>query len=272
MKARQSIPAQIYHAARAANIPTTDETNDILLSLGESLAAASSSIPVIKISNLEILANIGVSYNPLQLNILKDIQETASVNVPACLTTLESHLATVATGPFLLGTSLSSLDCILFCASAPILTLVQTIRPYPKVGQWFNDMASSAWCSEIVGAKRALGTARIGGQIDLRPNPIDSYAAAMKSITINQGMKKKETQRQKEKKKKKKKDQQKDGGKKGKKSGKKSGGGGGGGESKTSSNPMDASEHTDSLPFLLGPRVEVEEGKEKRMATLCATM
>ena len=203
MKARQSIPAQIYHAARAANIPTTDETNDILLSLGESLAAASSSIPVIKISNLEILANIGVSYNPLQLNILKDIQETASVNVPACLTTLESHLATVATGPFLLGTSLSSLDCILFCASAPILTLVQTIRPYPKVGQWFNDMASSAWCSEIVGAKRALGTARIGGQIDLRPNPIDSYAAAMKSITINQGMKKKETQRQKEKKKKK---------------------------------------------------------------------
>ena len=192
MQARQSIPAQIFHAARAANIPTTEETNEILLTLGESLAAASSSIPFIKISNLEILANIGVSYNPLQLNILKNIQETANVNVPACLTTLEEHLTTITTGgPYLLGTSLSSIDCILFCASAPILTLVQTIRPYPKVGQWFNNMTSSAWCSDIVGAKRALGTVRIGGQIDLRPNPIDSYAAAMKSIQINHGYKKK---------------------------------------------------------------------------------
>ena len=102
MQARQSIPAQIFHAARAANIPTTEETNEILLTLGESLAAASSSIPFIKISNLEILANIGVSYNPLQLNILKNIQETANVNVPACLTTLEEHLTTMTTGgPYL---------------------------------------------------------------------------------------------------------------------------------------------------------------------------
>jgi Ala-tRNA(Pro) deacylase len=253
MQARQSKPAQIFHGARQAGVKTNDTLDETLLKLGQSLAAASACVPLAKTANLQILANIGVQYSSLQRDVAKHIQELSAVDVASCLVRLEQHLSSNAS-PYLTGDALSPTDCTLLTASASVLTLLYSIRPYPAVAQWFAGITSQPWCIAVLGEQRALGTTRIGGQIDLRPDPINAYSHAMRSIRANKGSKKKETQRQKEKKQKKKDhhhQQQHT-------------------ESKTA-NPMDPSDTT-VLPFLLGPRVEVAAGKAKRMKTLAETL
>ena len=259
MQARQSKPAQIYHGARASGMATSDTMDDAVLKIGESLAAASACVPSSKIANLQILANIGVQYSALQKEIAKHVQEVSGVNVTDCLQRLEQHFVSVKEGSYVTGPLLSPTDCSLVCAASASLTLLFTIRPYPRIAAWFTCITREQWCMDILGPQRALGTQRIGGQIDLRPNPVDSYAHAMRSILCNAGQKKKETQRQKEK--------------KSKQAGKQQSAGES--KSQSKSNPMDASENAAddaSLPFLLGPRVEVDAGKEQRMATLFDTL
>ena len=260
MQARQSKPSQIFHAARAAGVLTNDTLDQSILKLGESLASISASIPKQSIPLLSTLSNNGVQYGDLQNRTKKDLQEATNINVTNLLIALEETLST-SNGPYFFGTELTPTDCTLICATTPILSLLYTIRPYPNIARWFALITGSKWCSDILGIQRALGTTRIGGQIDLRPNPIDTYAAAMNSIHINKGQKKKTTQRQKEKNAKKNKQDNKTKSKKNNNNQ----------ETKTSSNPMDASEDS-SLPFLLGPRVEVIDGKEKRMKTIHDTL
>jgi Ala-tRNA(Pro) deacylase len=255
MQAKQTKPSQIYHAARAAGVVTTGVMDDTILKVGATFAAFSASIPTSSLPMLKTLANIGIQYSELQQKVKKDLQESTGSDIPSCLFKLEQSLEGKV---YLTGNALSPTDCTLVCAVAPLLSYLYTTQPYPNISRWFNLITGAKWCSDVIGKQRALGTKRIGGQIDLRPNPKEAFAAAMNSIRVNKGEKKKVTQRQLEKEAKKNKKNKKNKG-----------------ETKTSaasSNPMDASESLPSLPFLLGPRVEVSDGKEKRMSTLFSTL
>lgn len=201
----QSTASRIFGRFREANTPMYAANNFYTAkwnAVAEGFGAAAKLIPVEKVANLTILANIGCQYAELQKSVASDIETKSSVNVHALLTEMETALSTGGgSGPYLLGDGslVSTCDLTLVCAVSPLLSLLYTVRPYPSVGHWFAACCSIGSVVSELGAQRALGTKRIGCQIDRRPDPIESFAAASQSIRLNKGQKKKVTQRQLEK-------------------------------------------------------------------------
>jgi hypothetical protein len=225
MMATQNSASKILGRLRAASTPLYEVTEEDKLwyAAAEQLEGASKLIPSEKVANLTILANIGVQYAELQKSVSQQIETTSGVDVHAHLSKIEAALSSGGgRGPFLLGdgSTISTVDLALVCALRQLISLLYTIRSYPSIGNWFAACCTLDAVTLEIGSQRALGTKRIGHQIDLRPNSKDAYAAAMNSIFLNKGQKKKVTQRQKEK--------------ANKKSKKNNAGGAGAGESKAS--------------------------------------
>ena len=191
--------------------PTSDETTK-WYAMATALESVAKLIPVEKEANLTILANIGCQYAELQKSVAATIEQTSQVNVHALLTELETALSSGGgRGPYMLGDGslISTVDLTLICALRKLVSMLYTVRTYPNVGQWFSACCSMEAFVLEIGQQRALGTKRIGCQIDRRPDPVESFAAATQSIRLNKGQKKKVTQRQLEKADKKKSNQQK---------------------------------------------------------------
>ena len=190
--------------------PTSDETTK-WYAMATALESAAKLIPVEKEANLTILANIGCQYAELQKSVAATVEQASQVNVHALLTELETALSTGGgRGPYMLGDGslISTVDLTLICALRKLLSMLYTVRTYPNVGQWFSACCSMEAFVLEIGEQRAMGTKRIGCQIDRRPDPVESFVAATQSIRLNKGQKKKVTQRQLEKADKKKSTQQ----------------------------------------------------------------
>ena len=200
----QSKASIILGHLRTSNIAIAEAspTDAKWYTMAEQVQTLSNAIPTSKIANLTILANIGCQYVSLQKNVAQQIETSTKVDIQSMLTEIEATLTSGGgNGPYLLGDGsvISTVDLALICALAQPISLLYTIRPYPRLGKWFAACCSLDAVVTVLGDQRALGTKRIGHQIDRRPNPIEAFAAATQSITINKGQKKKETQRQKEK-------------------------------------------------------------------------
>ena len=200
----QSDASRIFGRLRSSNVAMYEpkEEDQKWYDVAQSLESASKLIPSEKEANLGILANIGCQYAELQKSVARDIEQGSGVDVRALLGQMEEALSNGGgCGPYLLGDGslVSTVDLTLVCAVRKLIALLYTIRSYPSVGNWFAACCSIEAVTLEVGAQRALGTKRIGCQIDLRPNPVETFAAATQSITINKGQKKKVTQRQLEK-------------------------------------------------------------------------
>ena len=215
----QSFASRILGHLRQANVQICEasDADQKWYDLATKFEAAAKLIPVDKEANLTILANIGVQYGELQKSVAQEIETGSGVDVHACLMEMEASLSSGGgSGPYLIGngSSISTCDLALVCALRKLLSLLYTIRPYPSVGNWFSACCSLDGVVAELGDQRAVGTKRIGGQIDRRPEPKEAFAAATQSITLNKGQKKKVTQRQKEKAAKKESKQQQGGSKK----------------------------------------------------------
>ena len=108
-----------------------------------------------------------------------------------------------------------------------------------------------------------MGSRRVGGQIDLRPNPVEAFKAATKSIALNEGQKKKKSQRQKEKDNKNKK-------KAGK--GKSGDGGATSGQPGSAAAAAAAGGEGIDLPFKLGARADQSMDRDQRVAMVEAQL
>ena len=114
--------------------------------------------------------------------------EASGVDVPACMARIEAALkAGGGAGPFLMGDGslCGAEDLALACALRDLVGLVYTIKEFPALSNWFASIMSLDVCVQELGASRALGTRRIGCQIDLRPDPTEAFKAATKSIALN---------------------------------------------------------------------------------------
>lgn len=220
----QSAGSRVYARARGdPAVALREESPDAAwMELADNFNRASAAIPAAARQNLQILCNIGCQYSPLQMSTAKTIEEVSGVDVPAEMARIEAALKSGGgAGPYLMGdgSKVGAEDIALACALRELIGLVYTVKGFPALHNWYTSTTSlDAYVLEL-GASRALGTRRIGCQIDLRPDPTEAFAAATKSIALNKGQKKKKSQRQMEKDLK--------GAKKGKKSAKKKEGAGG---------------------------------------------
>lgn len=194
--ATQSYASRILGHLRQANVQMCEasDADQKWYDLATKFEAAAKLIPVDKEANLTILANIGVQYGELQKSVAQEIETGSGVDVHACLTEMEASLSSGGgSGPYLIGdgSSISTCDLALVCALRKLLSLLYTTRPYPSVGNWFSACCSLDGVVAELGDQRAVGTKRIGGQIDRRPEPKEAFAAATRSITLNKGQKKK---------------------------------------------------------------------------------
>ena len=202
----QSSGSRVYARLRAnggEGVALREEAPDSAwMALADDLMRASAAIPGEARQNLQILGNIGCQYAPLQVRTAEALERASGVDVPAALGKIESALKSGGgAGPYLMGdgSALGAEDLALACAIKDLIGLVYTVKPFPALKQWFSSTTSlEAYVSEC-GEARALGTRRIGCQIDLRPDPVEALAAATKSIKLNEGQKKKKSQRQMEK-------------------------------------------------------------------------
>ena len=150
-----------------------------------------------KASLLITLANMGVQNNAVQ-KAARDAF-TPSAALAAALTNIESALASSA---FLAGSTPGVSDFVLAAAlyrGVAVLGAATVLAAAPAAQAWLNTVAvqhlSPAF--EVVGASLG-GWTRIGGQVDRRPSPVRTAAAADAAIALNSTYKKKENQRQKE--------------------------------------------------------------------------
>ena len=204
LSALQSAGSRVYARARADPAVTlrADAPDAAWLTLADELARASAAIPAAARQNLRILGNIGCQYAPLHTSTARTVAEASGVDVPAGMARIEAALkAGGGAGPFLMGDGslCGAEDLALACALRDLVGLVFTIKAYPALSNWFTSTMSLDACVQELGTSRALGTRRIGCQIDLRPDPTEAFKAATKSIALNEGQKKKKSQRQMEK-------------------------------------------------------------------------
>ncbi|CAE7881749.1 unnamed protein product, partial [Symbiodinium sp. KB8] len=146
---------------------------------------------------LRTLANMGVSGNATQLAVKKAFAPSAGLT--AALTTIEDALAST---PFLAGDSASAAD---FAVGAALYEAVALLGPATFLGErphtaaWLNGLACGALGAAFAQLDCSLGGwVREGGQVDKRPDPVKTGAAADASIALNAGFKKAANQRQKE--------------------------------------------------------------------------
>lgn len=146
---------------------------------------------------LRTLANMGVSGNATQLAVKKAFAPSAELT--AALTTIEDALAST---PFLAGDSASAAD---FAVGAALYEAVALLGPAtflgerPRTAAWLNGLACGALGAAFAQLDCSLGGwVREGGQVDKRPDPVKTGAAADASIALNAGYKKAANQRQKE--------------------------------------------------------------------------
>ncbi len=150
-----------------------------------------------KASLLITLANMGVQKNAVQTAARAAF--TPSAALAAALSKIEAALEAK---PFLSGVHPGVSDFVVGAAlyhGVAILGPATVMAAAPRAQQWINDLAvqhiSPAF--EVVGTSLG-GWTRIGGQVDRRPNPVRTAAAADAAIELNRSYKKKENQRQKE--------------------------------------------------------------------------
>ena len=230
------------------------------LAVSEQLAAASAALPAANKQNLVILANIGVQYSKLQASTAKVLEAASGVDVPAVLAKIEAHLSARGVGTYLLGDGslFSVADCAVATSMLDLITLVYSVQPFPHLATWFEACFSVEAMVAVTGPQRCLGTRRIGGQVDRRPDPVEAFKAASKSIALNQGQKKKKSQRQKEKDAKKKK------GKASKKDDK--------GGVAASSSAAGTDQEVVDIPFKLGARADQSMDRDQRVAMVEAQL
>jgi len=150
-----------------------------------------------KASLLITLANMGVQSNAIQATARAAF--TPSAALAAALSSIEAALTTT---PFLAGAAPGVSDFVIAAAlyrGVAVIGGATVLATAPTAQTWLNTVAvhhlSPAF--EVVGASLG-GWKRIGGQVDRRPSPFRTAAAADASIELNSSYKKKANQRQKE--------------------------------------------------------------------------
>ena len=148
-------------------------------------------------SLLVTLANMGVQNNAVQSTA------RAAFVASAALTGALASLETILTAtPFLAGAQPGISDTVVGSAlyrSVAILGAAAVLVAAPHTVAWLAGIVGAhlSPAYEVVGTSLG-GWKRIGGQVDRRPSPLRTAAAADAAIEINSAYKKKENQRQKE--------------------------------------------------------------------------